>query len=80
MEQLIPSSDDNVKAAVVRVITKTGRPGTVKRPIQTLFFLEIQDGVANDEQPPQERRQEAARRTRRAAALNADYIRRMIDQ
>ena len=57
MEQLIPSSDDNVTAAVVRVITKTGRPGTVKRPIQKLFPLQVQDGVTNDEQPPQERGQ-----------------------
>ena len=80
MEQLIPSSDDNVRAAVVRVITKTGRPGTVKRPTQKLFPLEVQDGVTNDEQSPQERGQEGAGRTRRAAALNADYIRRLIDQ
>ena len=80
VEQLIPSSDDSVRAAVVRVITKTGRPGTVKRPVQKLFPLEVQDCVTNDEQPPQERRQEGARRTRHAAALNADYIRRLIDQ
>ena len=80
-EQLIPSSDDNVRAAVVRIITKTGRPGTVKRiPIQRLFPLEAQDGVTNDEQPSQERRQEGARQTRRAAALNADYMRRLTDQ
>ena len=80
MEQLIPSYDDNVRAAVVRVITKTGRPGTVKIPIQKLFPLQLQDGVTNDEQPPQERGQEGARQTRRTAALNADYIRRSIDQ
>ncbi|XP_068723639.1 uncharacterized protein [Montipora capricornis] len=80
VEQLIPSSDDNCRAAVVRVITKTGRPGTVKRPIQKLFPLEVQDGVTNDEQSRQERRQAGARRNRRAAALNADYIRRLIGQ
>ena len=79
MEQLIPSSDDNVRAAVVRVITKTGRPGTVKRPIQKLFPLVVQDSVTNNEQPPEEQGQEGARRTRRTAALNADYI-RLIDQ
>ena len=56
MEQLILGSDDNFRAAVVRVITKTGRPGTVKRPIQKLFPLEVQDGVTNDEQSPQARR------------------------
>lgn len=80
VEQLISSSYDNVKAAVVRVITKTGRPGTVKRPIQKLFPLAVQDGVTNDEQPPQERTQEGAIRTQCATALNADYIRRLIDQ
>ena len=80
VEQLIPSSDDNCRAAVVRVITKTGRPGTVKRPIQKPFPLEVQDGVTNDEQSPQERRQVGARRNQRAAALNADYIRRLTDQ
>ena len=62
MEQLISSSDDNCRAAVVRVITKTVRPGTVKRPIQKLFPLELQDGVTYDEQSPQERRQAGARR------------------
>ena len=80
MEQLIRSSDDNVRAAVVRVITKTGRPGTVKRPIQWLFPLEVQDSVTNDKQPPQERGREGARQNERTAALNAVYIRRLIDQ
>ena len=63
MEQLLPSSDDNFRAAVVRVITKTGRPGRVERPIQKLFTLEVQDGVTNDEQSPQEQRPEARGQT-----------------
>ena len=80
MEQLIPSADDNVRAAVVKVITKTGRPGTMKRPVQKLFPLEVQEDVTNDEQPPERREPNGVRRTRRLAALNADYIRRLIDQ
>ena len=65
---------------VVTVITKTGRPGTVKRPIQKLFPSEVQDGMTNDEQPPQERRQEQTRGTQCAESLNAECIRRLIDQ
>ena len=45
MEQLMPSSDDNVRTTAVRAITKTGRPGTVRSPVQKLFPLEVQDGV-----------------------------------
>ena len=62
MEQLIPRADDCVRAAVVRVITKTGRPMTVKRPVQKLFPLEV---VSNVEQFQNE-----ARKPRRAAAIN----------
>ena len=72
MEQLIPGADDCVRAAVVRVITKTGRPMTVKRPAQKLFPLEV---VSNVEQFQNE-----ARRPRRAATINADYVRRLVDQ
>ena len=73
VEQLIPGADNSVRAAVVKVyITKIGRPVTVKRPVQKLFPLE---GVTNDEQLLDE-----DRRPRRAAAINADLIRRVVDQ
>ena len=72
VEQLIPGADNCVRAAVIKVITKSGRPMTVKRPVQKLFPLEI---VTHDEQL-----QDEARRPRRAAAINADYIRRLVDQ
>ena len=72
VQQLIPGADNSVRAAVVKVITKTGRPVTVKRPVQELFPLE---GVTNDEQLLDE-----DRRPRRAAAINADLIRRLVDQ
>ena len=74
VEQLIPSTDDNVRAAVVKVITKTGRAMTVKRPVQRLFPVEVREDVTNDEQTSEERRQNGVRRTRQEAALNADCI------
>lgn len=81
VEQLIPGTDDNVRAAaVVKVITKTERAVTVKRPVQRLFPLEVQEAVTNDEQPSEERGRNGVRRTRREAALNADCIRRLVDQ
>ena len=80
VEQLIPGTDDNVRAAVVKVITKTGRAMTVKRPVQRLFPLEVREDVTNDEQASDERRQNGVRRTRREATLNADCIRRLVDQ
>ena len=72
VEQLIPGADNCVRTAVIKVITKRGRPMTVKRPVQKLFPLKI---VTHDEQL-----QDEARRPRRAAAINADYIRRLVDQ
>ena len=72
MEQLILGADNCVRAAVIKVITKSGRSMTVKRPVQKLFSLEI---VTYDE-----KLQDEARRPRRAAAINAGYIRRLVDQ
>ena len=72
VEQLIPGADNSVRAAVVKVITKTGRPVTVNRPVQKLFLLEV---VTNDEQLLDE-----DRRLRRADAIIADLIRRLVDQ
>ena len=80
VEQLIPGTDDNVRAAEVKVITKTGRAMTVKRPVQRLFPLEVREDVTNDEQASVERRQNGVRRTRREPALNTDCIRRLVDQ
>ena len=52
-EQLIHGADDCVRAAVVKVISKSGRPITMERPIQRLFPLEIYV-VIDDEQPQRE--------------------------
>ena len=53
VEQLISGADNCVRAAVVKVITKTRRPMTVKRPVQKLFPLEF---VTHDEQLQEEAR------------------------
>ena len=79
VEQLIHGADDRVRAAVVKVISKSGRPVTMKRPVQRLFPLEI-PVVTNDEQPREEQIIDGIRPPRRLAARNADYIRRLVDQ
>ena len=79
VEQLIHGADDRVRAAVVKVISKSGRPVTMKRPVQRLFPLKI-PVVSNDEQPREEQIIDAIRPPRRLAARNADCIRRVVDQ
>ena len=79
MEQLILGTDNRVRTAVVKVINKSGRPVTMKRPVQGLFPLEI-PVVSNDEQPREEQIIDGIRPPRRLAARNADYIRRLVDQ
>ena len=79
MEQLIHGADDRVRAAVVKFISKSGRPVTMKRPVQRLFPLEIRV-VSTDEQPQEEQIIDGIRPPRRLAARNADYIRRLVDQ
>ena len=79
VEQLIHGADDRVREAVVKVISKSGRPVNMKRPVQKLFPLEI-PVVNNDEQPWEEQIIDGIRPPRRLAARSADYIRRLVDQ
>ena len=79
MEQLILVTDNRVRTAVVKVINKSGRPVTMKSPVQRLFPLEI-PVVSNDEQPREEQIIDGIRPPRRLAARNADYVRRLVDQ
>ena len=78
VEQLIHGADDQSRAAVVKVIGKSGRPVTMKRPVQKLFPLEM-PVVSNDEQPREEQIIDGVRPPRRLAARNADYIWRLVD-
>ena len=75
VEQLIHGADDRIRAAVVTVISKSGRLVTMKRPVQKLFPLQI-PVVSNNEQPPEEQ----IRPPRHLAARNADYNRRLVHQ
>ena len=79
VQQLIHGADDRVREAVVKVISKTGRPVTMKRPVQKLFPREI-PVVNNDEQPREEQIIDGIRPPRRLAARSADYIWRLVDQ
>ena len=88
VESLILGKDNKIRAAVVKVKSKRGRTTLLKRPVQKLFPLEIchepettvqnepETTVQNDEDNPEV----LLRRPRRAAALSADYIRRLVDQ
>ena len=60
---------ESVRAAVVKVISKSGRPATMKRPIQRLFPLEY---LIDVKQPQEEQSIEGVRPPRRLAAQNAD--------
>ena len=79
MEQLIHGADDRVRAAVVKVISKSGKLVTMKRPVQRLFPLGI-PVVSNDKPPQEEQIIDGIRPPRRLAPRNADYIRRLVDQ
>ena len=83
--ELINSRDGYKRGAVLRVITKKGKPSKLRRPMQKLFPLEVdtgnlpeneQIGIAQQPDPPIER----VRPPRPAAAATADRIRRLIDQ
>ena len=53
----------------------------MKRPIQRLYPLEVrrEEQAADQQDQPAEEREET-QRPRRAAALNADYLRRLVNQ
>lgn len=83
--ELIESRDGYKRGAVLRVITKKGKPSRLQRPVQKLFPLEVNTGnfpeneqIEIVQQPDQPL--ERSRPPRRAAAATADRIRRLIDQ
>ena len=55
---------------------------TIRRPIQHLVPLEIQNEIQETEQPDKENEKEPAKqdRLRRAAALNADILRKICHE
>ena len=95
IESVIPGNDGKIRAAVVKTRSKKGRITLLKRPVQKLFPLELVSerseqelDQGNNVEPFREgesdvepTRENVSRdRPRRAAALDADYIRRLIDQ
>lgn len=88
--ELIESSDGRKRGAVLRIISKKGKPSTLWRPVQRLFPLEVNTGnlpknghdgveqVGIVQQP--DHPVENVRSPRQAAAATADKIRRLLDQ
>ena len=88
VEQLITSGDNEVRGATVRVVNGRGRLSRINRPLKTLYPLEVMQQKEQgksfpsssyfDEEQCTAQREE--RRPRRKATMNADAIRRFIDQ
>ena len=66
---LLPARKKLIPRKTYRYISKSGRPATMKTPIQRLFPLEY---LINVKQPQEEQRIEGVRPPRRLAAQNAD--------
>lgn len=88
--ELIESKDGHKRGAVLRAISKKGKPSTMRRAVQKLVPLEVNTGnlpqnehVGAEEagivQQP-DHPAELVRPPRRAAAATADKIRRLLDQ
>ena len=56
MTEVIPSQDGNIRAARVKVMSRSGRPTILKRPIQQLYPLEVRGTLDNDDtrEPPED--------------------------
>ena len=93
VEKLIPSSDNEVRGATIRVVNGKGRLTRIRRPLKSLFLLEVnqkeEQGITfdtvcstDDENCTVSREDDhkEERRPRRKAAINADAIRRILDQ
>ena len=71
VEKLIPSKDDEIRGATIRVVNGKGKLTRLNRPLKVLFPLEVSQ---------KEDKKDKVRRPRREAAMNADAIRRAVDQ
>ena len=81
--KLIESRDNNTRAVELNVYQpNSDRLCTIRRPIQHLVPLEIQNEIQEIEQPDKENEKEPAEqeRLRRAAALNADILRKICHE
>ena len=75
VEELIPGRDGNVRAAIVKVISNSGRPSHLRRVLQHLVPIEVkvqpESTVANEVRPADQNT-----RPRRAAAAAGEALRR----
>ena len=60
MTELISSTDDHIRAAKVKVMSATGRPTILQRPIQLLYPLETREASPDDGAPEAEDNQRRA--------------------
>ncbi len=88
VEELIPSADEEVRGATVRVVNSKGKLTYLRRPVKVLFPLEVNE-VVNEQRDivpviaknnPADVSVRNERPPRRAAAANADLIRTLVDQ
>ena len=88
--ELIESRDGHKRGAVLRTISKKGKPSTLRRAVQKLVALEVYTGnMPENEHVGTEQARivqqpdhpaELVRPPRRAAVATADKIRRLLDQ
>ena len=77
------SRDNNVRAVELNVYqSNSSRSFAIRRPIQRLVPLEIQNEIQEIQQPDKENENESKKqeRLRRAAALNPDILRRICHE
>ena len=83
VEQLITGKDVEIRGANVKALTKKGKPVYLNRPVQKLYSLEVRGPVQTRQtvtEPVGEARVQTRRVPRRAAAIDADFRRRCVDQ
>jgi len=78
VEELIPGRDGNVRAAVVKAVSDTGRPSLLRRVVQHLVPIEVKvqpRATATNETQPVDQNT----RPRRVAAATGEALRRQLN-
>ena len=82
IEEVYTGNDGKVRGSKVKVITNTGKPSFINRPINRLYPLEVveSNSKSNIEHFDVKPKENVRVRPIRNAALNADLIRRLRDE
>ena len=82
IEEVYTGNDGKVRGSKVKVITNTGKPSFINRPINCLYPLEVveSNSKSNIEHFDVKPKENVRVRPIRNAALNADLIRRLRDE